>query len=218
MPVLPDPLLPNTMKPLTYELINALADLDVIIPGLGLYASFEYLVPAGKTHPFWKVEWEMALRPRLEKLGCTIDQTPVFGKTAWNPTNALYTSLRFRTREGKVCDLRLIRTSTVKVRRYGSGYQVDRHVDFTERWAQLKMDRHIRALWWPDRQQMSADIRMVLFLGFDKANRPFHKEMTALEKTSRWEEHGVNFKSKSWPDTYGRDFNILTACWSSASD
>jgi len=203
------------MKPFTHELVAALADLDVIIPGLGLYASFEYLAPAGKTHPYWKVEWEMALRPRLEKLGCKMDQTPAFGKTAWNPKNALYTTIRFRSPDGKVCDLRMIRTSTVKVRRYGSGYHVDRTVDFADRWAQLKMDKHIRQLWWPDRCQMSADIRLVLFLGFDKANRPFHKEMTALEKTSHWTERGITHKSKSWPDTYGRDFNILAACWTS---
>ena len=203
------------MKPLTHELVAALADLDVIIPGLGLYASFEYLAPAGKTHPYWKVEWEMALRPRLEKLGCTIDQTPVFGKTTWNPSNALYTFLRFRTPNGQVCDLRMVRTSHVNVRRYGSGYHVDRTVDFADRWAQLKMDKHIRQLWWPDRYQMSADIRLVLFLGFDKANRPFHKEMTALEKTSRWPERNIIYKSKSWPDAYDRDFNILAACWAS---
>jgi hypothetical protein len=206
------------MKPLAHELINALAELDAKITGLGLYSCFEYQTPAGKTHPYWKIEWEMALRPRLAALGCTLMEQPVFGKTKYRVVNPLYTTLRFMTPEAKLCDLRLIRTSVVKVRRYGSGYHVDRMVDFADRWAQLKMEKHIRTLWWPDRYQMSADIRVILFLGFDKANRPFHSEMTKLEKTSRWSEHNITFKSKSWPDTYGRDFNILTACWASATE
>jgi len=206
------------MKPLAHELINALAELDAKITGLGLYSCFEYQTPAGKTHPYWKIEWEMALWPRIKELGCSLQQQPVFGKTKFRVFQPLYTSLRFRTEEGKVCDLRMIRTSIVKVRRYGSGYHVDRTVDFADRWAQLKMEKHIRELWWPDRYQMSADVRMILFLGFDKANRPFHAEMTKLEKTSRWAERGVTFKSKSWPDAYGRDFNILAACWSSSED
>ena len=203
------------MKSLSNHLIDSLAEFDDRLPELGLYSSYEYKTPAGKTHPYWKIEWEMALWPRLKELGCSLQQQPIFGKTKYRIFQPLYTSLRFTTVERKVCDLRMIRTSTIKVRKYGSGYHVDRTVDFKERWAQLKMEKHIRELWWPDRYQMSADIRLVLFLGFDKANRPFHKEMTALEKTSRWPERNIIYKSKSWPDAYDRDFNILAACWAS---
>jgi hypothetical protein len=206
------------MKSLAREMISALAELDSHIRDLGLYSCFEYQVPPWKTHPYWKIEWEMALWPRLKTLGCSLQQQPVFGKTKFRTFQPLYTSLRFTTAEGKVCDMRMVRTSTVKVRRYGSGYHVDRTVDFEGRWAQLKMEKHIRELWWPDRYQMSADIRMILFLGFDKANRPFRAELTALEKATRWTERNIDFKSKSWPDTYSRDFNILTACWTSTGD
>jgi hypothetical protein len=203
------------MKPLAHELINALAELDAKIPGLGLYSCFEYQTPAGKTHPYWKIEWEMALRPRLEALGCRLIEHPVFGKPKYCTTSPSSMPVRFLNATAKVCELRLVRTSMIKVRRYGSGYHLDRTVDFAERWAQLKMEKHVRALWWPDRHQMSADIRMILFLGFDKANRPFHKEMAALEKTSHWTERGISHKSKSWPDTYRRDFNVLVASWAS---
>jgi len=203
------------MKPLAHELINALAELDAKIPGLGLYSSFEYQTPAGKTHPYWKMEWDLALRPRLAALGCTLMEQPVFGKTKYQTVQRPFVPLRFMTPTAKLCDLHMIRTSMVKVRRYGSGYHMDRSVNFGERWTLLKMEKHIRQIWWPDRYQSSADIRIVLFLGFDKANRPFHTQMTELERTSRWSEHNVNFKSKGWPDTYGRDFNVLVACWSS---
>jgi hypothetical protein len=209
------PIKETVMKSLSLEMISALAELDSRIPGLGLYSSFEYETPAGKTHPFWKIEWEMALRPRLEALGCTMDRKPIFGKTKFQPVNPLYTSIHFLMPTAKVCDLRLVRTSTVKVRRYGSGYHVDRTVDFEGRWAQLKMEKQIRELWWPERCRAIADIRMILFLGFDRANRPFHTELTALEKSIRWTEHSIAFQSKSWPDAYGRAFNILAACWSS---
>ena len=197
------------MKNLAHELISALAELDSRLPQLGLYSCFEYQTPAGKTHPFWKIEWELALRPRLAALGCTLIEQPFFGKPKYCTALPSSTPIRFLSSTAKVCELRLVRTSTVKVRRYGSGYHVDRTVDFAGRWAQLKMEKHIRGLWWPDRHQMSADIRMILFLGFDKANRPFHTEMTKLEKASHWAERGVTFKSKSWPDAYGRDFNVL---------
>lgn len=208
------------MKTLARELITALAEFDAELSPLGLYSCHEHQTPAGKTHPYWKMEWEMAVRPRLEKLGCVFDWKPVFGKTKYRPVNPLYTAIRFLTPEAKVCDLRLVRTSMVKVRKYGSeygvGYHVDRTVDFKFRWAQLKMDKLVRDLWWPDRYQLAADIRMILFLGFDKAQRPFHTELTTLEKTSRWPEHHINFESKSWPDTHGREFNILAACWATS--
>jgi hypothetical protein len=178
------------MKPLAHELINALAELDAKIPGLGLYSCFEYQTPAGKTHPYWKIEWEMALRPRLEALGCKLIEHPVFGKPKYCTTSPSFVPVRFLNATAKVCELRLVRTSMIKVRRYGSG--------------------------WPDRHQMSADIRIILFLGFDKANRPFHKEMAALEKTSCWTERGISHKSKSWPDAYGREFNVLAACWTTS--
>jgi hypothetical protein len=206
------------MKSLAREMISALAELDSRIPNLGLYSCFEYQTPPWKTHPFWKIEWEMAMRPRLEALGCTMGQKPIFGKTKYRThTHLACTPIRFLTPTAQVCDLRLIRISTVKVRRYGSGYHVDRTVDFEGRWAQLKMEKHIRELWWPDRYQMSADIRLILFLGFDKANRPFHTEITTLEKATRWTERGISFQSKSWPDTYDRDFNILAGCWATMS-
>ncbi|MEJ0001093.1 MAG: hypothetical protein WDO13_19215 [Verrucomicrobiota bacterium] len=208
------------MTTLAHDLISALATFDAQLPGLGLYACHEHQAPAGKTHPYWKIEWEMALRPRLAALGCVFDWKPVFGKMKYRPMNPLYTTIRFLTPDAKVCDLRLVRTSKVKVRRYGSGehvgYHVDRTVDFDFRWAQLKMEKQIRQLWWPDRCQLAADIRLLLFLGFDKAQRPFHAEMTALEKTSHRLEHHIGFASKSWPDTHGREFNLLAACWSSS--
>jgi hypothetical protein len=207
------------MKSLAREMISALAELDSRIPELGLYSSNEFQTPAGKTHPYWKIEWELALRPRLVGLGCILDAKPIFSKTKFRPYNSLYTSIRFMTPAAQVCDLRLVRVSTVKVRRYGSaygkGYHVDRTVDFNFRWAQLKMEKQIRELWWPDRYQMSADIRMILFLGFEKANRPFHTELTALEIASHWTERQITHQSKCWSDTYARDFNILAACWAS---
>jgi hypothetical protein len=97
---------------------------------------------------------------------------------------------------------------------------MDRSVNFDERWTLLKMDKHIRQIWWPERCSCHsvADLRMVLFLGFDKATRPFHAELTKLEKSSHWPEHNLNFKSKSWPDVYGRDFNVLAACWASRTE
>jgi hypothetical protein len=210
------------MKPLAHELINALAELDAKITGLGLYAANEYQAAEGKFHPYWKTEWSLALRPRLESLGHRLITNVAFEKRRkyvglFQP---IYTSVRFMTPGGKTCDLRLIRTSMVKVRRYGSGYHMDRRVDFDHRWAHLKMDRQIRQIWWPERCscQSMADLRMVLFLGFDKANRPFHAQMTELEKTGHAAEHNVTFKSKSWPDAYGRDFNILAACWASTEE
>ena len=205
------------MPSLAQELINSLAELDTRLAGLGLYSTIDYQAEPGKTHPYWKTEWDLALLPRLKELDCKIIQPPVFGTRKYRAgiVQPLYNSVRFRAPTGPICDLRLIRTSKIKVRRYGSGYQVDRTVDFETRWGQLKMDRQIRQLWWPDHDRADADLRMVLFVGFDKALRPFRPEMTALEKTATWNTHHIAHKSKSWPDPYGRDFNVLVACWTS---
>jgi len=210
----------TTMKSLTHELINALAELDSRLTGLGLYASSEHMAPGyWRVHTNWKIEWDLALRPRLEKLGCLVERQPAFEVARYyGYGQPIYTNVRFMTPTAQVCDMRLVRTSMIKVRRYGTGYHLDRTVDFANRWAQLKMEKHVRQLWWPNRYQATADIRLVLFLGFDKANRPFHPEFVQLEKSSHWPEHRIKFKSKSWPDTHGRDFNILAACWASATE
>lgn len=201
------------MKTLAHELIAALAEGDARLPGLGLYACHEHRTPAGQTHPYWKTEWETALRPRLAALGCVLRQKPVFGRMNHRPANPVCPEIRFRTPEKNICNLRLVRISKVKVRRYGSGYHVDRTIDFASRWAQLRMERQLHELGRPDGHPLGADGRLLLFLGFDKAQRPFHAELAALEKSGRRIEPPINFESKNWPDVHGRGFNILAACW-----
>ena len=202
------------------QMIAALAALDEKIPQLGLYSSNEYDAPEGKPHPSWKIEWNLALRPALQKLGCSQFSSLGFERAyPWERGDrATFNHVSFNAPGSQRCFVKLIRTAKIKVRHYGSGYKVDRHVDHGERWGKLKMEKRLNELWRPDRFEAATDIRMVLFLGFDKALRPYHFELTQLKKAVNWETHGADLISECWMDKHQRDFNVVAACWTSAEE
>jgi len=196
-------------------MITALAELDARIAPLGLYSSIGYQVPEGKTHPYWKIEWEQALRPALQKFGCSQFSHLGFERVyPWDKSvRTSFNYVSFYTPDSKRCIVKLMRSAKIKVRRFGSGYKLDRLVGHEERWAKLKMEKRLNELWKPDRFEPNADIRMLLFLGFDKAQRPYHRELFTLKKAVNWEAHGADFISESWADKNRRDFNIVAVCW-----
>ncbi|HSI83171.1 MAG: hypothetical protein ACAI35_02415 [Candidatus Methylacidiphilales bacterium] len=204
-------------KALAQELISALVNLDSQLTGLGLYASNEYQMEKSGRRPYLQVEWNMAMCPRLEALGYTVPKS--LPSCRWVHRDKVEVLVQIMSPDGTNCDLFLLRTSVIKVRRFGSGYQMDRHVDHQKRWDELNMDSVVARLWSPAGNrpsyayQKTSENRVVLFLGFDKAERPFHAELTRLEKQLRWSKHGVEFLTKSWLDPYGRNFNNLIACW-----
>jgi len=196
-------------------MIEALAELDENLPGLGLYASDEFKAPAGRVYAAWKVEWELALLPLLNNLDCIVDHRPEFGRTRLHGLNQKRClSIRFMTSATQICDLHLIRTSAFKDFRLKHGSQMYRTYGFAEAWSQLKMAEQIKQLWWPRRHESQSNIRMILFVGFDQYRKPFYPELAQLEKDTAWKNRQITYQSQSWPDSHGRDFNVLVGCWS----
>jgi len=107
--------------------------------------------------------------------------------------------------------LQMARTSKIKVRQYGSKYHVDKHENFDERWGQLGMDKAIAALW--SSGNAGVPLRLLLFVGFDKAQRPFERELRELKPHQTRASHGIEFFERTWDDSVGRGFKIRAGLW-----
>lgn len=106
--------------------------------------------------------------------------------------------------------LQMVRTSKIKVRQYGSKYHVDKGENFDERWDKLGMDKAIAELW---SSGGDAQLRLLLFLGFDKAQRPFERELGELKPHQTRVLHGIEFFERAWDDSMGRGFKVKAALW-----
>ena len=107
--------------------------------------------------------------------------------------------------------LQMVRTSNIKVRQYGSKYHVDKHENFDERWGALSMDKAIAALW--SSGNSGVPLRLLLFVGFDKAQRPFERELNELKPHQTRASHGIEFFERTWADSMGRGFKVKVALW-----
>lgn len=104
------------------------------------------------------------------------------------------------------------RTSKIKVRQYGSKHHLDKHENFGERWDKLQMDKAIAGLWSsPDGVRVR--LRLLLFLGFDKAQRPFERELSELKPHQTRMAHNIEFFERTWDDSIGRGFKVKAALW-----
>ena len=123
-------------------------------------------------------------------------------------------------RLGKV-ELALVKISNIKVRKYGSGYQVDKQENRAGRWENADLEGQISKMWthqqrWSHVPKSGAHI--VLFIGYDKTQRPFEHELEQLRESGKWENRAVTFQSQIWEDKAGRNFNIRLCAWSRPTD
>lgn len=111
--------------------------------------------------------------------------------------------------------MRMVRTSKVKVRRFGSAYRMDNHVKHGERWSELRMDRLLSDLWKPSTLAYDRhELRLLLFVGFAAEARPFHRELSELQADTDWEPHGASYETRCWKDRFQRGFGTRLSCWS----
>jgi hypothetical protein len=109
----------------------------------------------------------------------------------------------------------MVRTSKVKVRKFGSAYRIQPHQKFQDRWQELRLDRQLSDLWKPSAlAERHIGLRLFLFIGFAKEAEPFGKELGELEVMLRWEEQGAHYQTQSWADRENRQFFIRTSIWS----
>lgn len=193
----------TTESRLSGELLDALDAFDIKTLPLGLYACEEF---RAKDKPFPRLyqEWHLCMKPCLEALGCTT--------LGANVRNGHFS---FGLPDGTQVELRVVRTSKIKIRRFGSAYRIEPHQKFQERWQELRLDRELSDLWKPSAlAEQHIALRLFLFIGFAKEAEPFGKELWQLEAMLRWQEQGAYYQTRSWKDRENRHFFIRASVWS----
>lgn len=196
----------TTEEALSAALLDALETFDKPTLPLGLYACDEFQM---KDKPFrWlHQEWPLCLAPYLKALGCHIE----------------YINLRdgqanFTLPDGTYTQLQIVRTSKIKVRKFGSAYRVDSHHKYHERWQALRLDRELSGLWKPSAlAEKYIDLRLFLFIGFAAEAEPFGKELGALDAQLQWDAHGAGYQTRVWADREDRRFFVRLSLWSRAN-
>ncbi len=120
---------------LARELLDALDAFDQQTLPLGLYACEEF---QAKDKPFRRLhqEWQLCLKPCLDALGCRSD---------WS--DLLDGRVIFDLPDGSHAEMWVVRTSKIKVRKFGSAYRIDSHQKYQERWKELRLERELSNLW-----------------------------------------------------------------------
>lgn len=189
-------------------LLDALEVLDQKTAPFGLYACEEY---RAKTEPFPRLhqEWHLALKPRLQQLGCrTMGPGPIADRGG--PTLA---GTYFTTADGTGMRMVVARISKVKVRKFGSAYRVDPQKRFRERWDELRLHRILGQLWTPSEVNSRDQLHLLLLICFAKEEEPFAAELSELDQQIHWRSHGAQFLSRTWLDSYERGLHVRLCAW-----
>lgn len=191
---------------LSAALLDALEAFDKQTLPLGLYACDEFQM---KDRPFPRLhqEWHLCLKPCLEARGCRLGYIDLRDGQA-----------SFTLPEGTRVEMHLVRTSKIKVRKFGSAYRVDSHNKYHERWQALRLDRELSGLWKPSALAESyVGLRLFLFIGFAAEAEPFGKELGALDAQLEWDKHGAGYQTRVWADRQDRRFFVRLSLWSRAN-
>ena len=197
------------LETLCEGLRDALERWDEEILPLGLYASDE--LPGGTRAEY--PEWPSAIEPFLSERLFAMSESRGRGRRR-SSINRYF--LEGATAPGGLAEVRveIVRCSTVKVRRYGSGYQVDIHTDREHHWHSADLSGRISALWkQPDFARGEARAQVLVFVGFDKSPEPFGRELRALEQKLKWSDKGAAFATRMWQDKAKRGFGVRLAVW-----
>lgn len=187
---------------LSHTLLDALDAFDRQTLPLGLYACEEY---NAKDKPFPRLhqEWHLCLKPCLEALGC---------RTGW--TNIRNGEFSFNLPDGTRTEMSVVRTSKIKVRKFGSAYRIEPHNKYEERWQELRLGRELSNLWKPSAlAECHIGLRVFLFIGFDKAPVPFGEELELLDEQLHWDENGASYETRTWADREDRHFFVRLSAW-----
>lgn len=196
------------LETLSAHVLDVIEAFDAATAPFGLYAARDILLEPRPKEVLVKFLTLTQRRPELLDLKPFINK--VSNITHWTKQNE--TEFRFAVPNLGFVDLTLVRTSKIKVRKFGSAYRLDKHEKFEERWAALRMDKRISTV-----RQEGSGVSMLLFLGFDRAARPFERELAELKPHQNRESHGVAFVSREWEDRFERKFFVRAALWARLS-
>ena len=187
--------------------MNSLEQFDSEILPLGLYASDE-LVEGKNLKPRYQ-EWKGALVPFLKSQG--------YPASGFYPLNSYASKATCEIPEIGQVSIVLVKFSNIKVRKYGSGYYVDKREDRAQRWERVDLSRHISQLWKQHNdfsEYFKIRAQILLFAGFDKSQRPLESELRELHTSLKWENKGVSYSTRTWQDKAKRGFGVRLAVWS----
>jgi len=194
------------------EILDALQEFDRLSAPYGLYAAGDLAgseplkqATRGRLWEQWKrwkiarehPEWEGALRGVFERRNREL-KVDLSGPAS------------FELPSQGTGFFEIKRVSKIKVRQYGSKFHVDKHENFSSRWDELRMDKALGELW---KSHNDVQLRLLLFLGFDKAERPFERELNELKPHQTRALHGIEFFERTWDDSIGRGFKVKAALW-----
>jgi hypothetical protein len=185
--------------------LSSLEIFDEATAPLGLYASDE-LVASAKPKARY-LEWSSAIQAYLRGIGAACPHNSSLSRNCLQ-SYATVPEL------GKV-GFTLVKFSKIKVRKYGSAYHVDKHEDREGRWNETDLSGIVSSLWKhnTDWSNYNEHAHIVVFIGFDKAQRPLERELTELQATLRWHEKNVEYTTRAFEDKAGRGFGIRLAAW-----
>jgi hypothetical protein len=187
-------------------LLDALDQFDSDILPLGLYSGDD-LVEHNPRYSTYQ-EWERAIVPYFTTVaGCECENL--------YPISRNVTSCDVLIPEFGQANLILVRASHIKVRKYGSGYQVDKRDDRSYRWKELDFGTFLYNL--PHRKPLfeaAWRAKLLLFMGFDNSPTPFRRELEELCLKPGWPSENVNHYTRTWKDKAKRGFSIHLSLWS----
>jgi hypothetical protein len=173
--------------------LNALDALDVADGPHGLYSCHD-LEPSRPPTSLYR-EWNVGLRPALEQLGAT-------ELSARSP----FAEPSFHLAGLGLCELRIRRVATIKVRRFGSAYRVDDRVDRSQHWQAADVGALLNGLRYPPTGRR---LSMVVLIGFAREARPLERELREVAR----DQQGLESVQRCWPDRYGRAFSVGVTVW-----
>jgi hypothetical protein len=193
---------------LSEALLDIVQDWDASTPPYGLYAAQD-LSLAPELNEF-KKQFFARIRDRPNRPDTNPFAMGISQVTRWSKPDGYTWS--WTLGDGREVTLQFLTVSKIKVRKFGSSYHVDKHEHFLERWKKARLDHAISQLWAST--AATAPLRMLLFVGYDTAVRPFEREIEALKPHLKRAAHDVNFASREWNDIYGRGFRVRASLWS----
>ena len=188
------------------EIFDALQEFDRTVQPFGLYSVRDVLLqpkPHEVVRPFRAATKAREDLKSIEAFCLSIADIHCWAKSGIHRFSFAVPSF------GSV-SLHLLITSKIKVRQYGSRYHLDKHENYTHRWGELQLDEEITKLRSP---RANEAWQMLLFLGFDKAQRPFERELSELKAHQTRASHGIEFSQRTWDDSIGRGFKVKAALW-----
>lgn len=185
-------------------LMDALENFDRDILPLGLYASDD-LVQGKYSKPRYQ-EWNGTIFPYLASQGCQV------GEFYHYPEDSCTSRGHCCLPQGERVRIILVKFSNVKVLKFGSGYHVDQHAKREQRWMKVDLKDKIRRLWNKSGSH-GPDAGILLFVGFDKTQRPFEHKLNQLQEELKWQEKNVSYFTRGWQDRANRGFGVRLCAW-----